>query len=470
MTLPKMAASGATFAAIAAFALYAKPLLAFNFEVENHRGGDSPAIGRPSQYDYAPTVIQDGKYRMWWCSWVSGAPDVNHGGDGIYYSEAEDINGPWSEPELVFKPRFGEQNAFDSWHTCDPSVVRVKSRYYMYYGGYPINPSSHRTRIGLATSSDGRAWTRANNGNPIISNARATVSGDYGAGQPSIIYLDKKFYITYTDDTGLAHDGAAQYVLRSSDATFQEGVEVLTSNGFEPRTSINQTEHYFIRAATVDWQYSDVLDAFIVGLAGVPGKLVYKVFTKDLDYEIIPQISISGSWSEGFGLVSRPDKHSIPTSTCGVVPLDIMRSVGEGPRSWDLAHQGFDIVTDLSCAESSMARAMDGYYMISPGLPQSLVIDGVRLQFGHGETLRHFSRNSIPVASGIYHSIPSGGSLFRFNPVVQSPERPGAFEVGGNLWPVSCPMALTTNGSVRTWITNAQWDSRQLMPSLHCLY
>lgn len=193
------------------------------FSVSNPRGGSSPVLYR-SFYDYVPAIMQDGLYRMWWCG--------GYQGDYIYYSQSSSLSGPWSTPQQVLTPTFGA--TFDGGHVCDPSVIRVNGVYYMYYGGN-TEPTGY-TKIGVATSTNGINWTRANGGNPIISSAGYphAFPNPYGAGQPSAMYVDGFFYLAYTDTMGQAsntYNGAGIYVLRSQDPLFQSGVQVLVNNG-----------------------------------------------------------------------------------------------------------------------------------------------------------------------------------------------------------------------------------------------
>lgn len=434
---------------------------AFEYEVTNYRGGDAVTLTHIS-YDYVPTVMKDGNYRMWWCGYVRYS-DAERG-DAIYYSEAATMTGPWSTPRLVFEPRF-DADVFDSKFTCDPSVVRVNGVYYMYYGAGVLYG-----QIGVASSPDGITWTRLNGGQPIITTARPiSEASEYGAGQPSVLFLDGYFYITYTDTTGYA--GPGQYVLRSTDPTFQASVEELTQSGFQPRTAANHTRHRFMHAFSVDWQFSDELQGFVFALAGSPGNLVVRIFDKTLTSQLTAGIYVPGEWSEGFGVASRPDKHAIPTAGCGVLPVDVMRSVGDvdtGSGS-DLSYLGFDIVTDIACASAHMPEALEGYILTPPGLPQALVIGSQRLQYQVPAIAQNFSRNRIGVSSDIFHLLPSAGSLYAGQTVLQAPGRPGAFLIGSKLWPVSCLKAVTDNGSSITTVTTAVWDSYARGPSLKCL-
>ncbi|RKG82521.1 beta-xylosidase [Corallococcus exercitus] len=439
--------------------------------VTNYRGGNAPVYSRTS-YDYVPSVMKDGVYRMWWCGGIAG--------DYILYAEADSLGGPWhargstaaNSYNTVFRPT-GNAAQFDGIHVCDPSVIRVDATYYMYYGGY--GDGTGTTMIGVASSPDGLNWTRLNGGNPIIVPARdyRTVPNKYGAGQPSVTYVEGKFYLIFTDSTGYAVDGngGGQFVLRSSDPTFQTGVEELTATGFAPRTAANHTRHSLIGAFSVDWQYVDTNDTFAVAVDGsTSGATRVFLFNSALNQQV-DQFDVAGTWTEGPAIVSRPDKHAVASSTCGTVPVDILRSVGTGDvNTWNLAHSGVDLLTGRSCDQVPMGRVYEGYLIQSAGLPLTLVRGGTRLQFALAAPALDLSRNAIGVASDIFYRVPYGASMHSGAPVYGASGRPAAFSLDdGRLWPVSCLEAITHNNSSIASMSVTQWDGIPKGPALHCV-
>ena len=197
-------------------------------------GGDAP-------YNYAPSVLLDnGRYRMWWCSQLGVA---NPPGDDILLAESTSMDGPFAGPDgrggtPVFS---GSGTQFDGMHTCDPSVVKVGGTYFMYYTG-AAGAHAHGNAIGLATSTDGRVWTRANGGRPLITVSRnVRRDNTYGVGQPSVVYLAGRYYLMFTDTTGqdAGRNGAGQFVLRSTDPAFTREVEALGPTGFRPVPDTN---------------------------------------------------------------------------------------------------------------------------------------------------------------------------------------------------------------------------------------
>jgi len=222
-------------------------------------GGDAP-------YNYAPTLMIDrGKFRMWWCSQLGIA---NPPGDDILLAESTSLHGPFTGPDgTKGTPVFsGGVTGFDGMHTCDPSVIKVGAVYYLYYTG-AAGDHAHGNAIGLATSPDGRVWTRANGGAPIVTASRDTLrANSYGAGQPAAVYVNGWFYLLFTDTTGrdAGHNGAGQFVLRSPDPAFTTGVELLSPGGFRPDTTTSARLRSVVDAFSVDVMWVSALAAFAI--------------------------------------------------------------------------------------------------------------------------------------------------------------------------------------------------------------
>ena len=184
-----------------------------------------------------------------------------------------------------------------------------------------------------------------NGGNAIVVPKRSSAGlpNNYGAGQPSVTYLEGKFYLMYTDSTGLGGNlgnGAGQYVLRSSDPAFLTGVDELTANGFVPLTAAIHTTRSLTEAFSADWQFVDALDAFMVAVASSTGNgsdaTELRLF--DRSFNRIPGAPlVLGNWAEGPGIVGRPDRHAIPSPDCGRLPVDVMHAIGGAVSTWDLA-------------------------------------------------------------------------------------------------------------------------------------
>jgi hypothetical protein len=326
---------------------------------DHQRASGGPVVHDDAAYEYAPTVLFDGgRYRMWWCGQVPSSPVK---GDDILYAESDGPDGPFHAPGssapyvISFHGTGGED--FDGQHTCDPSVVKAGNAYYLFYGAAVHDGV---TTIGVATSANGVDWVRLNGGKPIITPANQQDTGNhYGAGQPSAVYLDGKFYLIFTDTTGagaLHSNGAGQFAWRSADPTFNQGVDVYTANGWQPRTDANSRGFSVANAFSADWQYSDALKSFIVAHNNAPGQTWLTFLSaSSLKDQPIAEQHLTGDWSEGPGIVSTPDKHALPGSACNRIPVDILESADRDSNiPVHLYHRGLDLVfTAVDCQSPS---------------------------------------------------------------------------------------------------------------------
>ncbi len=436
------------------------------------RGGNTPALVR-SSYDYAPTVLHDGNYRMWWCGGIAG--------DHVLYAEASSLDGPWhahasATPNTfddVLQPT-GVVGDFDGAHTCDPSVIRVDGTYYLYYGGLGQDGTpNNTTRLGLATSPDGFTFARQNGGKPIINPAQS-LSGkpnNYGAGQPSAFYKDGYFYLSFTDTSASGANpvnGAGQFVVRSKDATFQTGVEELGTNGFAPQVANTTRPHSLTEAFSPDWTYVPAVDMYMMAVDGTAGIVQLRFF--DTSFQAVKTVSIPGDWSEGPGLVKRPDGQLDPSASCDTLSVDVMRAVGSGTDAWDLAHAGADVPTGRTCSCVPWPSVLEGTLVTLGGQPLTLVRGGKRLQFALAAPAHRLARTELAVTSEIFGAVPYGAGLHAGDPAVGAAGRPAAFKLDNDtLWPASCLEVFTDNGSTVATITTAAFDALPAGPSLYCV-
>ncbi|MCP2353258.1 hypothetical protein HD597_000278 [Nonomuraea thailandensis] len=424
-------------------------------------------------YDYAPSVMADGRYRMWWCSQLSGGAVA---GDDILYAESTSLGGPFTAPGGGQQVRVfdGTATGWDQ-HTCDPSVLRVDGTYYMYYGG-SRDGSPELTQIGVATSTNGLQWRRLNQGRPIITPAfEVDRPNKYGAGQPSTVYLGGKFYLLFTDTTGRGalSNGAGQFAWRSADPTFQSGVEVFTATGWQPKAAGNDRSFSVLNGFSVDWHYSDALQAFVVASNGpnATGTVLEFLDRNDLRVHPYPNGLLPGTYTEGPGLVSKPDKHArvTPQGECGRVPIDVLQSTANEPPH-TLGHFGFDLLTGRTCADltnSQVATLFNGYGIHAPGLPATFITGARRLQIQELGVYTALTGNRVNVSSQTFHQIPYGASLHARLPAVQATGKlPGYLLDDGNLWPVTDQRILTANGSPVTTISLQEYDSYPKGPAL----
>lgn len=440
---------------------------------ENPRGSNSPAFTHGS-YDYAPSVMHDGLYRMWWCGGVAG--------DHILYAEASNLDGPWhahgsSTPNSfddVFQPT-GVVGDFDGAHTCDPSVIRVDGMYYMFYGGLGLDGTpENTTRLGVAQSPDGFGWTRLFGGKPIVNPAQSLAGkpNQYGAGQPSAFFKDGAFYLSFTDTSAAGANpvnGAGQFVLRSSDATFQSGVEELASTGFVPLPAGSTREHQFTEAFSPDWTYVPAIDRYLMVVHGGQGTEEARFF--DAAFQATESVPFSFDWHEGPGIVKRPDGQLDPTSACDRISIDVMRAVGgDDVSSWDLGHSGVDIPTGTTCECISWPKVLEGTLLNATDKPLTLVRGGERLQFAASAPATRLARTSLGVSDPIFYAVPFGASMQTGATVVGADARPAAFRLDGDrLWPSSCLELITDNGSSISTISTTEFDALPMGPSLYCL-
>lgn len=452
----------------------------------NPRGSDTPVYVNAATYDYSPSVMLDGVYRMWWCC---GSTSGGVSGDHVCYAEASALDGPWhshgstaaNTHDEVFHGT-GNVADFDGTHTCDPSVVRVEDgTYYMFYGGISENtPSPTWTRIGVASSPDGFNWTRLNGGKAIVDAARnpyaPALPNQYGAGQPSVVWLDGLFYMIHTDTTGVGGNqgnGAGQYVLRSADPTFQTGVDELSKTGFVAKGQTTYTGYSLVEAFATDWQYADAIDAFVdADDSPDPAATVLHFFSKDVAPLHADQ-KVPGHWTEEPAIVSRPDKHAVPWGgACGTMAMDVMRSVGTGgqPGTWDLAHDGIDVTTGLGCDCVPLGRMLEGTLLGVPSTPLTLVRGGGRLQFALGPPATRLGRTVVNPGLAVFNALPYAASVYSGNMALGATGDPGAYLLDdGRLWPVSCAGELTDDMTSLTMVTPAQYASYPQGLPLYCL-
>lgn len=422
--------------------------------VSGRRGGNDAVISRPNIYDYVPSVLLDGTYRIWWGG--GGA------GDLIFYSESASLDGPWSAGRIVFEPTRA-LSSFDYDLTCDPCVIRVDGWYYLYYAGNNSLVFRSPTRIGLASSRDGITWTRENGGLPIIcphgNIDNATPDRRYGAGQPTVVYLDDKFYLMYTDSTGANTNsqGGGQYVLRSSDPTFQTDVWELTERGFVFRGGPENitTQYSPKRVVSADLAFVDLLDCFVMAICGTAGEISLAFFDRDFT-ELFTETMPDSPWTEGPGIVCRPDRHLVPHREHGssnLLPIDIFRSVGsENVNTWDLAFVGYDYETNLpeDVLTQRYSKLYEGSCLQCEGLPFAFILRDLRLQIERTELVTLLTTNFFNVNETVYRAVTKGGDLnagcilhqdenvaaFVTPPSAENPER---------YWPISSWDLMTAN-------------------------
>lgn len=292
-------------------------------------------------YNYAPAVIHDGtSYHLYWCAGVAG--------DYVLHAEAPDLHGPWhgmgrSEYDQALAPS-GSPNRFDGQHACDPNVLKVAGKFYLYYGGLP-HLNSGLTAIGVAVSDDAVHFTRLNNGNPIITAAKTNPAWEqskltYGAGQPAAVYVAPYVYLSFSDSTGRGSNrinGAGQFVLRSKDPGFAEGVQEFTGRGWENRPFGQHTaEHSILESFGIDWAYDAATDTLVTVTDRVAGETTLLALDPR-SFRTLAAGSVPLDWREGPALVAEADKAMAARPVCGTMNVAVFAAAGASaadPFSW----------------------------------------------------------------------------------------------------------------------------------------
>jgi len=161
--------------------------------VERHHGlasgGAVLDVGAEGAFDAkwtaALSVLQvGGRYRMWYSSLYDSR--MGPGGVGV----ASSPDGIRWRREVGGRPvlGIGPAGAFDDGQVGLPEVLHDGRVYRMWYAGmardfHPCGLGYYR--IGLATSRDGIAWTRAHGGGPVLDVGGAGAPDEVQAGSPA---------------------------------------------------------------------------------------------------------------------------------------------------------------------------------------------------------------------------------------------------------------------------------------------
>ena len=167
---------------------------------------DHGTIGESRYYNYCPSVfIENNKEYIYYCTnKVEG--NVT---DYIGYREGVLANNTVKFNDLDFILEHGNlsQNAWDSRHVCDPSVIKGEFKFHgenysylmAYLGCISSNCTLNETGIAVSKTPNG-PWIKCDfktDGttpiNPIVSCEQYSITGNlWGTGQPSLVSIDKK--------------------------------------------------------------------------------------------------------------------------------------------------------------------------------------------------------------------------------------------------------------------------------------
>ncbi|MQA62190.1 MAG: beta-xylosidase [Actinophytocola sp.] len=400
------------------------------------------AGGADAPYNYGPSVMIDGDgKRMWWCSQYGKAKPA---GDDILHGSAKELAGPFTssrgrKPAAVFS---GSRKGFDGMHTCDPSVIKVKDVYYLYYTGAK-GDHQFGNAIGVATSKDGLRWRRANGGEPIVKPSKdAKRENAYGAGQPAAVFLDGWYYLMFTDTTGGAAgwNGAGQFLLRSRDPLFGSDVEALGPKGFAEVSSTAAARRSSLADAfSADLMWVEVLDAFAVAhQTGTGTTLTF--WDRGFTVNPHPPVTVAGPWREGPGLARTPWGHA-PISAgdpCGTVPIDVLRATKNVRAPTGIRHFGMDLTGAHGCADPARALALlEGHAFPSPERTMDLITDGKLVRVDRRSVAVTLARSVLKQRPDPMAELAVDARLTPEVPVLYSPgSGPGVLLDDGRLWPL----------------------------------
>lgn len=435
----------------------------------NERSSESVVAsgGDPAPYNYGPTVLAepDGegmRYRAWWCSQL---PAVDPPGDDVLLAESGDLQGDFDFSGAPAVPVFtGEPGAFDGKHTCDPSVLRTGGRFHLYYTG-AAGEHAHGNAIGVATSGDGRSWRREAAGGPIVRpSGEVRRDNDYGAGQPSALFLDGWFYLMFTDTTasGAGWNGAGQFVLRARDAEFSDRVQALTESGFEPAgTTAVPRRRSVVDAFSADWMWSDALAAFAIAHQTERGTTI-TFWDRDFTGHPYGTLLLPGPWREGPGLVRGDDGHA-PTSTadpCGTVPVDLLRATELDSAPTALRSFGLDVPGVRGCADPERARGvLEAFGVPSPRRMVDVVRGGRKVRVERRSVAETMVRRILDERVPALEDVPADGTIRVGAPVLRSPSGELAVvDDHGRTWTVG-PDTVEANDSPISDTDQRTWDS-----------
>ncbi|OLR91701.1 glycoside hydrolase family protein [Actinokineospora bangkokensis] len=434
-------------------------------------GGVVAAGGRDSVYNYGPTLMVDGgRYRMWWCSQLGIA---NPPGDDILLAEAKGPGGPYTGPDgTPGTPVFsGSFTGFDAVHTCDPSVIKVGGTYYLYYTG-AAGAHANGNAIGLATSRDGRVWSRANGGAPIVSASHNVHrANEYGAGQPAVAHVDGWFYLMFTDTTGrgAGRNGAGQFVLRARDPAFGTDVELLGENGFERTMGTGDRDRSVVDAFSADLMWVDALDAFAIAHETSDGTTL-TFWDREFRRHPYQPAVVRGPWKEGPGLVRDPEGHALPSldDPCQRVPVDLVRATTNAAAPTDLRWYGADLTGTAACLDATRAlRTLEGFAMPSPERTIDLVLGGKVVRVERRAVADRLAVKVLDRRVPALDSVPVEAHLTSAAPGVRiGPKQAGLLLDDKRLWALSDPALAATNSSALADITPRDWAGYQRGPDL----
>jgi predicted GH43/DUF377 family glycosyl hydrolase len=140
-------------------------------------------------------LFEGGVYKLWYHGggYFMGGSGTRYGNGRIGYATSPD-GITWTKYATNPVLDIGSAGGFDDEQVAEPRVVKVAGGYRMYYTGR--NAAAKRQSLGLATSTDGIAWTKDSR-NPILDSTRW---GDFWGG--AFFYESGVWLLWHADDSG----------------------------------------------------------------------------------------------------------------------------------------------------------------------------------------------------------------------------------------------------------------------------
>ena len=177
-----------------------------------------------AQYSYCPSIMDngDGTCHIWFC----GNPTNYKFVDNVFHVLAQD-GVSYTAAKSVLQPTPG---TWDSYHCCDPSVIRGEFRmngkkysYAMFYLGIDT-PDCLGNEVGVAFSNDPDATTWDKYPHALIDFPGEEHSKFWGVGQPSAFSLDKKGKVLLTYTRG--YSGGTSILFREIDLSDTSDIQM----------------------------------------------------------------------------------------------------------------------------------------------------------------------------------------------------------------------------------------------------
>lgn len=304
-----------------------------------------------ANYDYAPSVINEGSLqKYWWCGYgpAPAHPGRPNFADTIYYRAYDGSTGTWSAIQQVLTPTSG---TWDAKHTCDPSVVKGNFAYnganYAYAMYYTATDTDTNNRVGVAFSNNGTTWVKRPT--PVIFPRNATqAQTSYGAGQSATYNGNGAagIWMFHTDTTGNALDGngisQTRILLRYASDGINFGAPTLVSAAGLPITYMSNSDFAFDNTVSPARWYAAIpmlgragdRETYRIGLYRMPNS---DIMNGTGTWELVANIdsNLTGAYlNHSPGIV-----RDIYGSVSGLPSVQVVHSRGDNdPNAWDLAY------------------------------------------------------------------------------------------------------------------------------------